>query len=455
MPSSATTGNHTTTKRARTWRLALVTAAVAGGARCTGSVTKSDGSPPDADTTAPTALATPASGSTIGLTTNIRIEFSEPIANDSLLVGGSMAAEADISLESDEQVLLVTPQSIWAEAPGRLLTIDGADRAGNAMTQLVLWYSIDGVSPSALASPASGSTLNATRPVVITFSEPMAPDTLVLAGDMGAEAGTAWSNGDTTLTVAPTTSWQAGSTRSLVVDGADPHGNALSQMSLLYAVDALSPSAWASPASGATLGPDQEIVVTFSEPMDPATLSLGGAMATEARSSLADQGQTLTLEPASAWTGGPTRTLSVNASDLAGNELVPLVLSYTVDATAPVATVLPVDGATIGPSSIIMLTLDEPVEPMTLALSGDMATEARAVWSNGNRSLDIAPASVWSGGSRSLVVDAEDEFGNAMVQLSLSYTVDATGPAATFVPPAPGNVGDSETIVVTFDEAVG
>lgn len=82
------------------------------------------------------------------------------------------------------------------------------------------------------------------------------------------------------------------------------------------------------------LGSTQALVITFSETMNTGSLSLGGALAAESNggawSNGAHPNDTLTISPATNWTTGSARNLTVNASDLAGNPLATMTLQYDV-----------------------------------------------------------------------------------------------------------------------------
>lgn len=89
------------------------------------------------------------------------------------------------------------------------------------------------------------------------------------------------------------------------------------------------PTATMAPDGGA-LGNTEAIVVTFSERMDAASLSLGGDMAATAQAEWSDDDNVLTLTPANAW-GAGTRTLELDAADTDGDALDTLTATFDVD----------------------------------------------------------------------------------------------------------------------------
>ena len=92
---------------------------------------------------------------------------------------------------------------------------------------------------------------------------------------------------------------------------------------------------------------DTVVVVTFSESMDVASLALGGGLGAESDggtwSATGTPNDTLTIAPATGWTSGADRVLTIDARDLAGNPLQTLTVAmdvaagtwYYVDAAQP------------------------------------------------------------------------------------------------------------------------
>jgi hypothetical protein len=97
------------------------------------------------DMTAPTATIEPTTA-TLGKTARITIRFSEGMDTASLVLGGALGAESDggewetdaVTGEADQ--LNISPQSVWTSGPGRGLTVDARDLAGNALATLSQSY---------------------------------------------------------------------------------------------------------------------------------------------------------------------------------------------------------------------------------------------------------------------------------------------------------------------------
>jgi len=260
----------------------------------------------------------------------------------------------DITAEPDEKYAFDN----WSIENGTGISFDDA---GSAETMVVLTDGDAKIQANfifivgASASPSAGSTIGADTTVIITFNTSMDTGTIALGGDMASESdGGVWSETtypDDTLTINPDSAWTGGSVRTLSVDCDDLVGNSLSTLHVSYTVDATLPSAVASPESGSTISESASIVITFSESMDTGTLVFGGDMASESDGGVWSEttytDDTLTINPSIAWTDGSGRTLSVDCEDLAGNSLLTLNLSYTVDVTLPTAVASPVSGSWI------------------------------------------------------------------------------------------------------------
>ena len=98
--------------------------------------------------------------------------------------------------------------------------------------------------------------------------------------------------------------------------------------------DSTTPTVSTAPSGNPVIGESAAIVITFDESMDTATLALGGNMAGESGGGAWSAGSaaddTLTVSPATAWSLGTGRTLTVDARDPAGNALSTLSLTFTV-----------------------------------------------------------------------------------------------------------------------------
>lgn len=119
---------------------------------------------------------------------------------------------------------------------------------------------------TAQASPANGSTINGKTSIVITFSDTMAPSSVVIGGSLGGESnGGTWSQGqlqNDTITLSPTSAWSSGS-QTLLIDADSNSGTSVERLNLQYTVDVALEVNSLTPTSGGTILNQQKIVVVF------------------------------------------------------------------------------------------------------------------------------------------------------------------------------------------------
>ena len=345
---------------------ALVVSLVAGFTLvgCGGGGGTGDGTPPG-DTTPPTLLSvTPANtASAVALTATVGATFSEPLAcptvtaasftvtGDGLLAGTRTCAGATVTF---------TP-SVPLE-PGRLhdvrITTAVTDVAGNHLGSEVHWAftvaAADTTRPTVLSTvPASGATgVSVATEIRANLSEPLDCDTATsatftlaaegpipgLVGCQGAVVTFTPSSG-----LAPSATYTA----TLGTGLKDAAGNALAApvawtFTTGVPPDLTPPNVVSTvPAAGAIgVAVGGALTATFSEAMDPATLTAASftlrAGAVDVAGSVAASGTTATFTPAAPLAHATvyTATLTTAAKDLAGNALAaPATWTFTtVDA---------------------------------------------------------------------------------------------------------------------------
>lgn len=287
------------------------------------------------DSTAPTAIANPASDGLINGSQKIVVTFSESIDKNSLALNGTMASLSNggtwNSIGAQNTTLTISPTSSWSSG-NQTLGVSAKDIVGNSMDTLKLNYSVDVTKPKALITPASNATINGKQAIVVKFSESMLTSSLQLSGLMATQSnGGTWSSTKDTLTISPASSWKSGS-QSLTVSATDLVGNQADTINAVYTVDALSPNAQISPPSGANILDDQIIKIVFSESMDTNTTAISGSLASAAKpgawSKTNVNNDTLTLSPSSAWPDG-NQNISITVKDLVGNPAV-IALTYEI-----------------------------------------------------------------------------------------------------------------------------
>ncbi|MCH8843383.1 MAG: Ig-like domain-containing protein [SAR324 cluster bacterium] len=316
--------------------------------------------------------------------------------------------------------------------------------------------------------PASGSRIGGTRKIVVTFNESIKPSTLRLRGDLAGESdGGKFSKAtfkNDTLTITPITQWAEGDDRTLTFNVKDPKGNALGKAVLTYTVDLTDPVGNVSPESGAIIGGEAPIVITFDGSMRTSLMVLQGDLIDESDGGVWSETtvpkDTLTISPLTAWTEGEERGLTIDGEDLAGNVLETLTLSYTVDTTSPVAGVSPASGSYLQVTDPIVVTFDESMDTASLVLAGDMVAESDGgAWSlavDENDTLTFTPLTEWTeANGKTLAIDAADIAGNAVTTLSLTYSVDTSAATVSANYPSSGDTIDEDSqIVFIFSESM-
>jgi hypothetical protein len=229
--------------------------------------------------------------------------------------------------------------------------------------------------------------------IAATFSEAMDPLTITtatftLTAGGAPVAGTVTYAG-VTATFAPTSALAVSTTytATFTTGAADLAGNALASNFVWTFTTAATPDTTAptvsstTPANAATgVALNQKIAATFSEAMDPltittATFTMAGPGATPVAGTVTYAGVTATFAPTSALAASTTftATITTGAKDLAGNALASnFVWTFTtgaaLDTTAPtVSSVNPADFAVgVCKNKTINATFSEAMDPLTI-----------------------------------------------------------------------------------------
>jgi hypothetical protein len=465
------------------------------------------------DEEGPTVIATsPANGAT-GVSTSavVNITFSEAVdastvnsTNITMRVTSSSAAVAGtVAYNATTHVATFTPSSPLAENTGYTVTVSGSirDPAGNVMgSNFVFSFSTGDTTPPTVTStvPANLATnVPPTTAVSASFSEPMDPATinsttfaLRVTATSAAVAGTVSYNAATnTATFTPTSALVPGTTYTArITTGAkDVAGNALASQVEWTFITATQPTVTAVvPANGANnVSTSTAVTLTFSEPMDPATINtttvklattsgstpVAGAVAYTAGST------TATFTPSAPLAAGTSYTVTVTTGAKSTNG-VPLASQFTSefstsagpDNTAPtVLATSPTNGSTTnqttGPYSV---TFSEAMDPTTisgttvqlLVTSSSAVVPATVTYSAATHIASIAPTSALTNGTQYTIrvtTGVKDLAGNALAStFNSTFTVDTSAPTVLSTTPVAGATGVSigTTVTVTFSEAM-
>ena len=381
----------------------------------------------DVDNTAPQlSQIDPPDQSLITGNRQINVTFNERVKNSTLSLGGTLGGEVGApAWSANDTVLTLSPTAAsWGEGQGRQLTIQVSDGAGNQSTLYSYSYEVDARAPAvSQIEPTDQGALHGTRVINVTFNEAVKTSSLVLGGTLSSEAGTpAWSAGNTVLAIAPAASWSEGTGRTLTIAVSDPAGN-VGNASYAYRVDTQSPSiSQLDPPTPSLIGGAKVISVTFNESVDPSSLKLAGTLGTMVPG-WSNDNKVLFIIPATSWSDGNGRTLSIQVSDLAGNRSQQYDYTYNVDAKAPeVESVMP--GKVLPPWGTITVKFSEALVQNSLQLGGDIGAAAVSLWED-SKTVVLKPVSQWNrGDGKTLTLIGKDAIGNDFTGGSHEHKLD-------------------------------
>lgn len=307
------------------------------------------------DTTPPSLVTSvPVNGATgVGLMTRVVLTFSEPMnqASVTVVAAPTLSLGAATWDGGGRSLSYLLPASAWTSDTSYTLTIDGANLANNLLPTATVTFRtllVDTTPPTVFRTaplPDAGDVDVMTN-ASITFSEAVQVSgaTFTMTPDAGCMPTLDPTNTrlscNNPLPLAPLTDYQ------LVVPTTvrDVAGNSLAQPYTLRFRTAIVPDntrptiVSVLPVDMSTgARPTDPLVVTFSEPMDPAATQSAFAISQPAgvtvTYSWSTNGRTMTATPAAAFVYGQVVRWQVNtnAADLAGNRMSTLqTFVYTV-----------------------------------------------------------------------------------------------------------------------------
>ncbi|MCA9839099.1 MAG: Ig-like domain-containing protein [Trueperaceae bacterium] len=244
------------------------------------------------DTTAPSILSTtPAEADTgVAVDAALIVKFSELMDASSVAMSLNPAvALAEASWSEDGLTAVFQPESPLAPNQSYLMTIEGKDTAGNALTGAKSFSFITANPPDTTAptvdtnSPADAATgVASTTNISLSFSEPMSRSSVEAAFSVNppVTCSFAWSADDTLLTCVPGAQLATSTahTVSLANTATDKAGNALAAPHSFSFTTAAAPDTTAPTVTSTTPASSENgilrrpsIQISFSEPMDKAS----------------------------------------------------------------------------------------------------------------------------------------------------------------------------------------
>ncbi|MGI9043509.1 MAG: Ig-like domain-containing protein [Gemmatimonadaceae bacterium] len=463
----------------------------------------------------PTVIAaSPANGAT-GVSPNavVTVTFSErmnaatvnPSTISLRITSSGTAITSIVTYNADTRVATLTPSGPLSQNVNYTLTVSTGvrDEQGNAMAApYSLSFTVGDTTPPTVVStvPADGATGVATNTIVsATFSEPMDSSTIntttftlrLTSGGGNLAGSVAWNAGTHTATFTPSAVLAQGvSYTATVTTGArDVAGNPMTAAKVwtFVTIDNTPPTVTGVvPANNATAVPTSSTVrVTFSEPMDPATITTSTITVRNTVTTVVVAG-TMSYDQATrtaAFTPGGlsnltnyTVTVTTGVRDLAGNALAaPFTSTFT---TAPAADVIPptivsrspANGVTsIAIDTVVRVTFSEPMDPATINTStitltptsggSPVAATVTYVPSTNTAVLDPTPLLAYNTSyTITVTTGVKDVAGNSLAAQSTSTfttTPDTVAPTVTARrPTALTGVADTVNVTVTFSESM-
>ncbi len=382
------------------------------------------------DTTPPSLVSSvPVNGATgVGLMTRVVLTFSEPMNQASVTVVAAPALSFGAATwdGGGRSLSYLMPASAWTSDTSYTLTIDGADLANNLLPTATVTFRtllVDTTPPTVFRTaplPDAGDVDVMTN-ASITFSEAVQVSgaTFTMTPDAGCMPTLDPTNTrlscNNPLPLAPLTDYQ------LVVPTTvrDVAGNSLAQPYTLRFRTAIVPDNTrptivsvlpADASTGARV--TEPMVVTFSEPMDPAATQSAYAISQPTGAAVtfswSTDGRTMTATPTAAFSYGQVVRwqINTNAADLAGNRLLLLQnyaftvrRSFTVNLTpiasggtdpgVPTGMWVGDSAANLTLMAFLVYTLPPSLEVLAGSFTATQTTPASFPFSDGSNALNI------------------------------------------------------------------
>ena len=368
----------------------------------------------------------PADGQTgVDRLSDITVQFSKPMDTASVTWDLQPTIPLNSSWDSTGSALFLNHTDMFICGPNRV-TITGQDASGNPLRTVLApnpWtFTPLCQNPVVLTTDPANDTFGVPldKSVVVTFSKPMNPSTLVYALDPPDVTLTpGWSDGNTKVTFTHGTPLVASRTYTFHVDGADVDGNGL--ISGPVPVPWIFTTAGALPFIVSTDPPNRainvpvttNIVVTFSEAMTTATCLINPNIALVASWSVGNT--VLTLTHVLPFATSTTYTVNCTGQDSDGNDLVPGPVANPWSFTT-VGLVPPEIMGTIPPNGAVGVPLNQDIV-ITFSEAMDVVTVSCTISPPG-----ISFTTAWTLGNTVLTLSHATPFA-----ASTTYTVNCTG----------------------------
>ena len=188
----------------------------------------------------------------------------------------------------------------------------------------------DTQSPSVISGGLS-QTIKSSAQVSIIFDEGIDIASIDFTGTTAIGGGSPTATASTTTvsndTLTLSGSWVSG---DVIFDLDDAAGNT-SSVQFSITVDDTSPTASTSPLTDTILNASSNVVLTYTETILDSSIVISGDLQTSAGVPVLTSGTTLTITPTTTWAIGDNQTLTVTATDGAGNSVSDTLTFHVLD----------------------------------------------------------------------------------------------------------------------------
>ncbi|WP_394663379.1 putative Ig domain-containing protein [uncultured Sphingomonas sp.] len=314
---------------------------------------------------APTANARSVTA-TFNTATAVTLTGSDPNTPARTLAYNVATAPAHGTLSGTAPNLTFTPSLNYIGTDSFTFTVSNGLATSSAATVTITVAGPPAPAAPVLTSPANGSTLNTATPTVTGVTASGTTVEVFIDGTLSGNATV--SGGNFTYTVA--SALGQGSHTVYAVASASGVASPASNTNA-FTIDTVAPAApvITAPANGATLANRRPAITGTAESNASLAIRINGAAA---GTTSATAGGTYSYTPAADLPLGPN-TVSVTATDAAGNASAPATSSFTIVALPTVSAVTPAEGSTAG-GTTITVTGTNFTSGSTVTVGGTPAT---------------------------------------------------------------------------------
>ncbi|RKI74055.1 cell envelope biogenesis protein OmpA, partial [Corallococcus sp. AB049A] len=391
------------------------------------------------DQTAPTvAISTPADGDVIGTSTVTVTGTSSGATSVTLTFEGN--DYGPIAVDASGNWSYTLPVSVPEGT--HTVTAVSTDAAGNTSTPASSTFTVDLTVPTvAITTPANGTSVN-TSTVTVTGTTTNATSVMLTFEGTSYGPITVDASGNWSFPLPGTLTEGSYTVTAVSTNGA---GTNSATATSTFTVDLTAPTvAISTPADGSTVNTPNVTVTGTSTGATSVTLTYGGT----------NYGP-IPVDGAGNWsyplpvslTDG-SYTVTVVATDAAGNTSTPDDTTFTVDLTAPEVDITsPLDNATVASNTVTVTGTSVGATFVTLTFEGNdygpIPVDASGNWSQ-------ALPGPLADGTYTVTAVATDSAGNESTPDSSTFTVDTTAPTVAITTPASGStVGANVTVTGT------